>query len=225
MSFADLVRRFVPRHLLSAREAYELWADTYPPWTSDPVLVAEEAVVEPMIRAAQPVRALDVGTGTGRYLTIMAAAGARLVVGIDVSEAMLARDASGQLRVCGDARQLPCRAASVDLVCSSLMVGEVDDLGGWLREAARVLSPGGHLIYSDFHPCWLDGRVRRTFRVADGRVFELTGFAHDIDDHLARLQEVGLDVKTIREPRLAGRSAPAIVVFHAVKPGRTAHRS
>src|SRR4051812_40636254 len=51
-----------------ARTAYGLWADTYPPWPHNPLMQAEQRVVAPLIAAARPVTALDVGTGTGRYL-------------------------------------------------------------------------------------------------------------------------------------------------------------
>jgi malonyl-CoA O-methyltransferase len=219
MSIADLVMRFAPRRVLPPREAYTLWADTYPARPHNPLMAAEQAAVEPILQSARPRRALDLGTGTGRYVPILAAAGAGLVVGIDLSMAMLSRNASGAPRVCSDACRLPFRSASFDLVCASLMVGDVEDLGAWVREAARVLSPGGHLVYSDFHSSRTEEPLRRTFRTADGRLIELSYFPHDIDEHLAHLEDGRFVVQTIREPRLPGRPAPVVVVFHAVKPG------
>jgi malonyl-CoA O-methyltransferase len=204
---------------LPAREGYALWADTYPPHPHNPLMAAEEAIVRPILEAALPTRALDVGTGTGRCLGLLKAAGARTVVGIDMSLAMLGR-ASGDLpRVCGDACRLPFGDASFDVVCASLMVGDVPDLAAWVREAARVLAPGGHLVYSDFHPAWAARKWRRTFRDADGRLRELAYFPHKIDEHLHLLGESPLAIRAIREPRVAGRPAPVVVVFHAVKAG------
>jgi ubiquinone/menaquinone biosynthesis C-methylase UbiE len=188
---------------------------------------AEQSVVEPIISAAAcaaapacALRALDVGTGTGRYLPLLASAGARLVVGLDMSMPMLGRKAYGLPRVCADACRLPFPDASFDLICSSLMVGDLEDLGAWLGEATRVLAPGGHLVYSDFHPSWTAERWRRTFRTADGRLVELSYFPHAIDEHLTLLEQAPFVVRTIREPRLAGRKTPVVVVFHAVKPVR-----
>ena len=122
-------------------------------------------------------------------------------------------------RVCGDACGLPFRDVSFDLVCSSLMAGDVPDLRAWVREATRVLAPGGHLIYSDFHPSWASRRWRRTFRDAAGRRRELAYFPHQIEEHLAALKASPLAVRAIREPRVPDRPAPVVVVFHAVKPG------
>jgi malonyl-CoA O-methyltransferase len=180
---------------------------------------AEQAVVQPLIEAARPCRALDVGTGTGRYLSVLQAAGARVVVGLDMSMAMLARTTPALPRICGDACRLPFRDASFDVVCSSLMVGDVADLASWIREAARMLVPGGQLIYSDFHPAWTAERWRRTFRTVDGRLCELSFYPHAIEDQLSLIEAAGLAVRTIREPRIAGRPAPVVVVFHAMKAG------
>jgi malonyl-CoA O-methyltransferase len=203
-----------------ASEGYALWAETYPPWPHNPLMRVEQSAVEPILCAAAPARALDVGTGTGRYLPLLASAGARLVVGLDMSLPMLGRKAYGLPRVCADACRLPFPDSSFDLICSSLMVGDLEDLGAWLVEATRVLRPGGHLVYSDFHPSWTAERWRRTFRTADGRLFELSYFPHAIDEHLALLERAPFVVRTIREPRLAGRKTPVVVVFHAVKPVR-----
>jgi malonyl-CoA O-methyltransferase len=208
--------------VLPPREGYALWADTYPPYPHNPLMEVEQAIVQPLIAAALPTRALDVGTGTGRYLGLLQGAGARSVIGIDMSFAMLSRTSCDVPRVCGDACRLPFRDASFDLVCSSLMAGDVADLRSWVREATRVLAPGGHLIYSDFHPSWAARRWRRTFRDAAGRRRELTYVPHQIEEHLAALDASPLAVRAIREPRIPDRPAPVVVVFHAVKPGMRA---
>jgi malonyl-CoA O-methyltransferase len=205
---------------MPAREAYGLWADTYPPWPHNPLMQAEQAVVAPLIAVASPATALDVGAGTGRYLPVLIEAGARLVVGVDLSLAMLCRQTQAARRVCADACRLPFPDASFNLVLSSLMVGDIARLPEWTCEAARVLTPGGHLVYSDFHPAWSVEGWRRTFRTRDGQLVELEYFPHAIDEHLAALKCASLAVRTVREPRLAGRKAPVVVALHAVKAGR-----
>jgi len=202
---------------LPAREGYAVWADTYPPRPHNRLMAAEQEIVEPIIRSTAPRRALDVGTGTGRYLALLHAAGARVVVGVDMSLPMLQHRQCTTPRVCGDACRLPFADGQFDLVCASLMVGDVADLNPWIGEAARVLAPGGHLVYSDFHPSWATQQWRRTFTAADGRQFELTYFPHSIDDHLQRLQQASLAIQAIREPRIAGRSTPVVAVFHATR--------
>src|SRR4029453_13814616 len=202
---------------LPAREGYAVWADTYPPRPHNRVMAAEQEIVEPIIRLARPKRALDVGTGTGRYLALLHGAGARFVVGVDMSLPMLQHRQCATPRVCGDACRLPFANGQFDLVCASLMVGGAADLHPWIEEAARVLAPGGHLVYSDFHPSWAAQQWRRTFRAADGRQFELTYFPHSIDDHLERLKQAEPPARSIREPRIAGRSTPVVAVFHATR--------
>lgn len=209
--------------LVPAKEGYALWADSYPPRPHNPVMAVEQAVVAPILGSLAYVRALDVGTGTGRYLPVLASTGAK-VVGLDLSMAMLTRGSPAAPRVCADGCRLPFADGRFDLVCSSLMVGDLSDLGGWLVEIARVLAPGGHLVYSDFHPSWSSRRWRRTFRAGDGRQFELAYHAHSIDEHLRGLEQAALQVQTIREPRIDGRPAPVVAIFHAVKPALSSRR-
>jgi malonyl-CoA O-methyltransferase len=206
------------RQMLPAQEAYALWADTYPPWPHNPLMQAEHAIVAPLINSVRPGRALDVGTGTGRLIPLLRAAGAELAIGLDLSLPMLHFRTCAAARVCADAYSLPFARGAFDLVCSSLMAGDVADLGRWIAEAARVLAPGGHLIYSDFHQAWAREGWRRIFRTSNGQEVELPYFSHTIDEHLARLEESSLRVRAIREPRLPGRATPVVAVFHAVKP-------
>jgi SAM-dependent methyltransferase len=209
-------------------EAYPLWAPTYPAAAHNPLMRAEQSVVEPLVRRMRATRALDVGTGSGRYLPVLASTGAAVVLGVDRSLAMLAI-AAGR-RICGDACHLPFRRGAFDLVNASLMVGDIGDLGGWTREMARVLAVGGHLVYSDFHPTWAQHGWTRTFHTQDGERHVVSFEAHPIEHHVAALEGARLRIQAIREPRLnddedrAVRSfrrrwgnPPVVVVFHATK--------
>jgi malonyl-CoA O-methyltransferase len=188
--------------ILSAHDAYDLWADSYPPVAHNPLMRAEQQVVEPLLSHITARRALDVGTGSGRYLPLLQATGASPVVGLDFSLAMLRRGNGTPGRVCGDACRLPFARASFDLINASLMVGDIADLGVWSREMARVLAQRGHLVYSDFHPSWVQRGWSRTFRSADGTTHDVAFYPHTIDDHLTALEQAGLRVRAIREPRL-----------------------
>jgi malonyl-CoA O-methyltransferase len=55
-------------------------------------------------------------------------------------------------RVRADAYTLPFRDGSFDLVFSSLMLQWCDDLDAVFAELARILAPGGALVFSTFGP-------------------------------------------------------------------------
>ena len=216
------------RPQLTPRAAYDLWAGTYPPAAHNPLMRTEEDVVKSLLAQMTATRALDVGTGSGRYLPLLAATGASTILGVDFSLAMLRRG-SGRL-VCGDACRLPFRRGTFNLINASLMVGDVADLAGWAREMARALAVGGHLIYSDFHPSWVQHGWRRTFRDVQGQEREVLLVPHAIDEHLDVLEAAGLRVIAIREPRLKENgdpgvgafkrrwgNPPVVAVFHAIR--------
>lgn len=225
-----------PPRMLPAHAAYELWAPTYPPVAHNPLMRVEQQVVASLLRGVRASRALDVGTGSGRCMPLLAATGASLVLGLDFSMAMLAHGRPIAGRVCGDARRLPFRRASFDLINASLMAGDIDDLTGWVGEMASALARAGHFIYSDFHPSWAPRGWRRTFRTADGRRLGIPYASHSIEDHLGALEGAGLKVLAVREPRLSADATdphvkafrrrwgnpPVVVVFHAMKAGSSA---
>ncbi len=93
---------------------------------------------------------LDLACGPGTLTRRLADAvgDAGLVVGVDLSEAMLARAtrgvrASNVALMRADATDLPLRADTVDAVCCSLCLHLVPDLETALTGIARVLRPGG----------------------------------------------------------------------------------
>lgn len=218
-----LITRWLGRRapLVAPERAYALWAPAYPARPHNALMEAEQAIVGPMLRQSRVRRALDVGTGTGRNLQLLREAGVATAVGVDLSQAMLACADPSFPRVRSDACRLPFRDGAFDMVSSSLMCGDLADLLAFIREASRVLTRGGQLVYSDFHPSWAAMGWRRTFSAADGRQYELPYCSHSIDEHLAVLEASDIEVATIREPRVAGRGAPVVVVFHGSKRGRS----
>jgi ubiquinone/menaquinone biosynthesis C-methylase UbiE len=124
--------------------------------------VADEAV-EDAIRAAladKPFRSLlDLGTGTGRMLELFGKEIER-GLGLDLSLDMLllARDRLERagLRHCsvrqGDIYDLPLGNDSFDVVILHQVLHFLDDGARAIREAARVLRPGGRLLVVDFAP-------------------------------------------------------------------------
>ena len=91
---------------------------------------------------------VDVGCGTGNYSEALAAHGFA-VTAVDVDPAMLAQAAAKGLDVLeGAAESLPLADASQDGVAMVSMLHQVESWPAALREAVRVLRPGGRLAAS-----------------------------------------------------------------------------
>jgi len=102
-------------------------------------------------------RVLDLGCGAGQLARHLAEAGAAEVLGIDVSERMLAlaRTEWAHPRVTYRREAIEDVAfapARFDLVVSSLVLHYVDDYAGLVSRIAAWLAPGGVLVYSTEHP-------------------------------------------------------------------------
>jgi malonyl-CoA O-methyltransferase len=199
--------------LLEPDRGYALWAENYPPRAHNELMRVEESAMKALWKGLPAVRALDVGTGTGRNLRLLE--GVREKVGVDRSTAMLRRADTDARIVAGDAEALPFQAESFDLVVASLMAGDLRDLSRFVCEAARVLCRGGSLVYSDFHPSWSERSWQRTFESADGRQWRLAYHPHAIEDHRDALRAAELEAAALDEPVLRG--APVLVVLRAVK--------
>ncbi len=157
--------------------------------------VSEKAVEDAIIEAVGdfPYRALlDLGTGTGRILELLGPAAER-GLGIDQSTEMLAiaranLERAG-LRNCtvrqGDIYSLPLPRGSQDLVIVHQVLHFLDDPARALKEAARVLRPGGRLLVVDFAPHELEF-------LRDAHAHRRLGFAEEtVGDWLAA---AGLDL-------------------------------
>src|SRR6516165_6766511 len=147
-----------------------------------------EAALADIIGAADPRDLLDIGTGTGRMLEILAPRVER-ALGIDQSREMLAVARvnleragleNGQVRL-GDMYQLALPDASFDSVVVHQVLHYADRPAAVIAEAARVLRPSGILVLIDFAPHTLEflreEHAHRRLGFADGEVAAWCGSA------------------------------------------------
>jgi SAM-dependent methyltransferase len=135
------------------------FADVYDEWYAN--LTDTEATVARLVELAGEEPVLELGVGTGRIAIALARATAAPVVGIDASEAMLARLAAkpgGELvtAVLGDmsGRALPAGPFSLVYVTYNTFFGlltETAQLGCFTAVASR-LAPGGRFVIEAFVP-------------------------------------------------------------------------
>lgn len=185
---------------LGTREVYERWAPGYDAQPHNPLMNAEQRAMSARFPELAGRIVLDLACGTGRYARLASQAGAHRVVGLDASQAMLVR-AAIESRVRGDLTSLPFRDASFDVVISGLAIGHATSLEACLGEIARVLRPGGTLLYSDFHPEATRVGFRRGFRAADGQRFELPADGYGVPRHRLALSASGFDRIELTEVR------------------------
>src|SRR3954468_7476843 len=147
-----------------AAAAQEYFAGVADHWDEERSLHAADEVVEAAVLNVAGERpyhsVLDLGTGTGRMLQLLAKDGVDRAVGIDNSHSMLAVARANLERAeirrvdlrQGDVYSPPFEHGTFDLVVIHQVLHFLDDPARAVREAARLLSPGGRLLIVDFAP-------------------------------------------------------------------------
>ncbi|OJW28189.1 MAG: SAM-dependent methyltransferase [Rhodospirillales bacterium 69-11] len=183
-----------------ARVASESFRKTGMDWDEmralDLPAAAVEAALLDLVPAATAGRLVDIGTGTGRVLELLAPR-VRQAVGVDASKAMLAlarsRLARADLGHCtvrqADMYRLPLPDGMFDVAVLQMVLHYAEDPLGVVVEAARVLRPRGRLIVIDFAA---HGREDLTERLAH----RWPGFSDDGMRQL--LDEAGLEAGVTR---------------------------
>ena len=182
---------------------FDLWAQVYDA-QSNPLLMLEERCVTPLLPPLSGQDILDVGCGTGRWLTKLEAFEPASLTGIDCSAAMLEHAGS---KVCSttmlelsECSALPGEDSSSSFVLGSFVLSYLDDLQEFASQCARILRPNGWLLVSDMHPMTAAERGwTRSFHV-DKKKIEITAHPRSIDEILSAFQNYGFEVRVFAEP-------------------------
>jgi SAM-dependent methyltransferase len=167
-------------------------------------------------------RTLEIGCGEGRVTRDLARRGHN-VHSIDAAPTLIQAaheiDPGGRYLL-ADGASLPFADESFDLVVAYNSLMDVDDMGGTVREAARVLEPGGRFCISVTHPIndagafatreaqapfvidgdYLGSRVFDATFERDGLVMRFRGFAYSMEEYARALGNARLLIELLREP-------------------------
>jgi cytosine/adenosine deaminase-related metal-dependent hydrolase/SAM-dependent methyltransferase len=195
--------------------AFELLSQSYDAQLN-PLLLLEQRYLERMLPEVSGKDVLDVGCGSGRWLSYLARKQPRILNGIDASAAML--QGASQKDIPGvDLLRCSCEATPFpdhifDLLLASFVVSYIDDIAGMAVEMDRIARDGCDLFLSDMHP---ETQYRlgwqRTFRCGRGEVgFE--PFHHDLDELITAFDNLGWETCAAIEAEFG---APEREIFDA----------
>jgi SAM-dependent methyltransferase len=155
----------------------------------------EWPAIQAMLPGLTGRRVVDLGCGFGWFARWARGQGAAEILGIDLSENMLARaraetndEAIRYMQA--DMEDLVLSEASFDLAYSSLAFHYIADLGRLFGTAHRALAPGAHLVFSIEHPIYM-ASVRPGWQIADDgrRIWPVDSYAIEgrrVTDWLAK---------------------------------------
>jgi SAM-dependent methyltransferase len=208
--------------VLAAGQDWEQQAHNWIAWARKPGFDSYWRYRDDFLALVPPpgLATVDIGCGEGRVSRDLAATG-HAVTGVDAAPTMLAAareaDPAGTY-LHADAADLPFADGTFDIAIAYNSFMDVADLPGSIREAARVLTPGGRLCMAITHPVFNTGtRDEAGHVVLDGSYFETTRFARwerrdgmemlfqgwdrPLTAYTGPLEEAGLVIEAIREPR------------------------
>ena len=189
------------------RNAYDQWASTYDS-SPNPQIVLEFPDVLGLLAPLAGETVLDAACGTGRYTAAMAEQGAA-VIGLDFSPEMLAvarrRMPAIEFRAADLTKPLPFLSHDFDAILCAQALKHIADLAFVMREFAKVLRPGGRVVFSVTHP----GMVWDDYEMREHPGFLLNEHAdiihHRFDDYIAALENAGLKIARLVEIPISDR--------------------
>lgn len=150
---------------------------------------------------------LDLGSGAGFdcFLASERVGPAGKVIGVDMTEEMVARAEANASRGgyknvefrLGEIESLPIEDESIDLIVSNCVINLVPDKKAAFKEAHRVLRPGGRMIVSDIV---LQGELPKFIRESVEAYVGCVSGAAEKEEYLDSMRSAGFeDVRVMEE--------------------------
>jgi SAM-dependent methyltransferase len=203
------------------------WTASAPGWIAhiEEGNMAREVLLDPVMSAwckdVEGLRALDVGSGEGRFCRMLTGWGAK-AIGIEPTPPLLAhavRLGKAGAYVRGVGEKLPFTSAQFDLVVMYLVLIDIPDFRAAISEAARVLKPGGKLAVANLAPHastlttgWvrdeagqklyypIDNYLEERAMIAAWKTIEIVNFHRPLSAYMAAFLGSGLILKAYEEP-------------------------
>ena len=131
------------------RERRERWEEGYVAVRRQKWL--RRARIRRHLRGPTDSRVVEIGSGDGLNLEVLAELGFRRVLGLEYSLDLIARGSSRRVAA-GDAHALPFATGGIDLVLVDSVLHHLTDYAAAARELSRVLRPAGRLVYFEPRP-------------------------------------------------------------------------
>jgi SAM-dependent methyltransferase len=211
---------------VTLREAWEAAAEAWSDFARgghDPFFAVNLAAFAQLLPPPRGTT-LDVGCGEGRVGAELERRGHR-VLGVEQSPTLAACTRERHEVVEADAADLPFEDASFPLVVSFNSLMDMDDAAGAVREAARVLEPGGRFCVAIVHPILSAGSgepLTITGSYLDAARHTASGFVsmhRPLSWYAQAIFAAGFLVETVREvPGVNRPHLPISLHLRAVKP-------
>ena len=174
-----------------------------------------EAALLAMVPGHEFSRMVDLGTGTGRMLKLFASH-IRSGVGVDDSVEMLrvarhtlSDDAYTHISVQqADLQDAPLKDAAADLVTLHQVLHFLEEPARAVKEAARLLGQGGHILVTDF-------ALHEFENYRDNYAHRRLGFSDE--DMQQFMSDTGFEMVQIQTLPASDPATPNVKIWHAVK--------
>ena len=211
---------------MNLRDEWESHAERWAVWARTPAHDHHfwEVNLPAFLELVPPAGRLtvDLGCGEGRLGRLLQERGHQ-VVGFDGSPTLTflaATHEDAHPVALADIAALPVQSGVADLAIAFMSLHDVDDMTGSVREAARVLSPGGRLCLAVVHPlnsagAFVDDSAESPFVVGgqylerfryvdeierDGLPMTFHSYHHPLGAYMGALEDAGFLVESVREP-------------------------
>jgi ubiquinone/menaquinone biosynthesis C-methylase UbiE len=190
--------------IIDTREGYDRWSEIYD-LDGNPLIALEEKHFPEILGGVRGLRVADIGCGTGRHASRLAASGAH-VIAIDFSTGMLRKAREKyrgdylNLAVADIARTLPLRDGAFDRVICCLVLDHIDDVRSLFAELKRICRKDGVIAISAMHPAMMLREVHAQFHdPTTGATIRPRSAPNQVSDYVKAASANGLHIDLMSE--------------------------